>query len=160
MLRASVATVFAAVIWAGGVAAVHAQPPLHERQYADVDIAYGATVYASKCVTCHGAQGDAIGDVNLRSELGPFGSLQQTTVGARTAGKLPLGLDYGVEMALQRGSLADDSISAWAGHYQMRESFAGAAAGKRRKTPIAAELTAIEPATWPRTRPSTASVTP
>jgi alginate export protein len=69
-------------------------------------------------------------DENLRSELGPFGSLDQTTVGARTAGKLPAGLDYGVEMALQRGSLADDSISAWAGHYQMRESLPGAGAVK------------------------------
>jgi hypothetical protein len=65
-------------------------------------------------------------DVNLRSELGPFGSLQQATIGARTAGKLPLGLDYGVEMAMQRGSLAEDSISAWAGHWQMRESLPGA----------------------------------
>ena len=64
-------------------------------------------------------------DVNLRSELGPFGTLQQTTVGARTAGTLPAGLDYGVEMAVQRGSLADDSIRAWAGHYQLRESLPG-----------------------------------
>jgi hypothetical protein len=69
-------------------------------------------------------------DVNLRSELGPFGSLEQTTVGARTAGRLPAGLDYGVEMALQRGALADDSISAWAGHYQIRESLPGKGAVK------------------------------
>jgi hypothetical protein len=69
-------------------------------------------------------------DENLRSELGPFGSIDQTTMGARTAGKLPAGLDYGVEMALQRGSLADDSISAWAGHWQMRESLPGAGAVK------------------------------
>ena len=44
-----------------------AQAPLHDSQYADADIAYGAALYASKCVTCHGAQGDAIGGVNLRS---------------------------------------------------------------------------------------------
>jgi len=44
-----------------------AQTPLHDEQYPQADIAYGATVYASKCVTCHGAQGDAIGGVNLRS---------------------------------------------------------------------------------------------
>src|SRR5436305_12319130 len=43
------------------------QAPLHDAQYADADIAYGATLYASKCVTCHGTQGDAIGGVNLRS---------------------------------------------------------------------------------------------
>jgi hypothetical protein len=69
-------------------------------------------------------------DTNLRSELGPFGSLEQATIGARTAGRLPLGLDYGVEMAMQRGSLADDSISAWAGHWQLRESLPGAGAVK------------------------------
>jgi hypothetical protein len=69
-------------------------------------------------------------DTNLRSELGPFGSLDQATIGARTAGRLPLGLDYGVEMAMQRGSLADDSISAWAGHYQIRESLPGKGAVK------------------------------
>ena len=44
-----------------------AQAPLHDAQYPDADIAYGATLYASKCVTCHGTQGDAIGGVNLRS---------------------------------------------------------------------------------------------
>jgi len=52
-----------------GVAVVRAQgqAPLHESQYSDADIAYGATLYTSKCVTCHGTQGDAIGGVNLRS---------------------------------------------------------------------------------------------
>jgi putative heme-binding domain-containing protein len=52
-----------------GLAGVRAQgqAPLHESQYSDADIAYGATLYTSKCVTCHGAQGDGIGGVNLRS---------------------------------------------------------------------------------------------
>jgi cytochrome c oxidase cbb3-type subunit III len=44
-----------------------AQAPLHDSQYSDADIAYGARLYGEKCVTCHGAQGDAIGGVNLRS---------------------------------------------------------------------------------------------
>jgi cytochrome c oxidase cbb3-type subunit III len=48
-------------------AALVAQAPLHDAQYPDADIAYGAKLYADKCVTCHGAQGDAIGGVNLRS---------------------------------------------------------------------------------------------
>jgi hypothetical protein len=69
-------------------------------------------------------------DENLASELGPRGTLQQTTTGVRIAGKLPAALDYGVEMALQRGSLVDDSISAWAGHYQLRESLPGKGAVK------------------------------
>jgi cytochrome c oxidase cbb3-type subunit III len=47
--------------------ALVAQAPLHDSQYSDADIAYGATLYAAKCVTCHGTTGDAIGGVNLRS---------------------------------------------------------------------------------------------
>ena len=47
--------------------AARAQAPLHDNQYADADIAYGAKVYAARCVTCHGTQGDAIGGVDLRS---------------------------------------------------------------------------------------------
>ena len=69
-------------------------------------------------------------DVNLRSELTAVGDLSQTTMGVRVAGKLPARLDYGVEMAMQRGSLAADSVNAWAGHWQIRESLPGAGAVK------------------------------
>jgi hypothetical protein len=69
-------------------------------------------------------------DVNLRSELTTIGDLSQTTMGVRVAGKLPARLDYGVEMAMQRGSLAADSVNAWAGHWQIRESLPGAGAVK------------------------------
>lgn len=69
-------------------------------------------------------------DVNLRAEAGGLGTLKQTTTGVRIAGKLPARLDYGVEMAMQRGSLGTDEVSAWAGHWQLRESFPGAAAVK------------------------------
>src|SRR5438552_12973476 len=54
-------------IFAVLAAALLAQAPLHDSQYSDADISYGATLYTSKCVTCHGTQGDAIGGVNLRS---------------------------------------------------------------------------------------------
>ena len=69
MRRLSVTTVLAMVFWVGGSPAGQAQTqvPLHDSQYSDADIAYGATLYAAKCVTCHGPQGDAIGGVNLRS---------------------------------------------------------------------------------------------
>jgi len=43
------------------------QAPLHDAQYPDADIAYGAKLYTEKCVTCHGSTGDQIGGVNLRS---------------------------------------------------------------------------------------------
>jgi mono/diheme cytochrome c family protein len=48
-------------------AGAQVQAPLHESQYSDADITYGATLYASRCVTCHGPQGDGVGGVNLRS---------------------------------------------------------------------------------------------
>jgi hypothetical protein len=69
-------------------------------------------------------------DVNLRSEFGALGTLSQTTVGTRVAGQLPARFDYGVEMALQRGGLDEDSISAWAGHWQLRSSLPGWASPK------------------------------
>ena len=35
--------------------------------YTATDIAYGARLYDAQCTTCHGANGDAVGGVNLRS---------------------------------------------------------------------------------------------
>ena len=67
-------------------------------------------------------------DVNQRAETGIFGSLDQVTAGTRLVGRLPGRLDYNVEMDLQRGSLGPDSVRAWAGHWQLRESLAGAGA--------------------------------
>jgi hypothetical protein len=69
-------------------------------------------------------------DVNLRSERGAVDDLRQTTAGVRFAGQLPARLDYGIEMALQRGSLGGDEVSAWAGHWQLRESLPGWGAAK------------------------------
>ena len=63
-----ISVTFALIFWAiGSQGLAQTQAPLHDSQYPDADIAYGATLYASKCVTCHGPQGDAIGGVNLRS---------------------------------------------------------------------------------------------
>src|SRR6202022_2539710 len=38
-------------------------------------------------------------------------------IGTRWAGKIRTRLDYNTEVALQRGSLGSDRISAWAGHW-------------------------------------------
>ena len=52
----------------------------------------------------------------LKGELVKTGNLDEKTVGVRLVGKFPYGLDYGMESALQRGSLAHEPISAWATH--------------------------------------------
>src|SRR5262245_14940802 len=69
MPRACATVMCGMVVWTIGWTVASAQSPVppHDNPYASADIAYGATVYAEKCVTCHGAQGDAIGGVNLRS---------------------------------------------------------------------------------------------
>ena len=53
-LRIFRAAMMAAVVCALGAIAALAQTPLHDPQYTDADIAYGATLYTSRCVTCHG----------------------------------------------------------------------------------------------------------
>lgn len=54
---------------------------------------------------------------NLRTEAGAPGDLRSSTTGVRLVGKFSPGTDYNVEMAVQRGSLGSDDISAWAGHW-------------------------------------------
>jgi Alginate export len=41
------------------------------------------------------------------------------TPGVRAQGALPHSLDYNIEMALQRGHVVDERISAWAGHWEL-----------------------------------------
>lgn len=54
------------LVWAVGAAtSARAQALPHDVQYPEADITYGATLYAARCVNCHGPQGDAIGGVNL-----------------------------------------------------------------------------------------------
>ena len=65
-------------------------------------------------------------DVNVVGEQGVVDKLNSTTFGFRTVGKLPASLDYNVEMALQRGDLGANDVTAWAGHWQLRESLTGA----------------------------------
>ena len=53
----------------------------------------------------------------LTAETGTRGNLDAKTIGVRWVGKLPAGVDYGMEMARQVGSLASDDVDAWAGHW-------------------------------------------
>lgn len=45
------------------------------------------------------------------------GDLNFKTYGFRWAGKLPAGLDYGTEIAIERGKVAGSDFSAWGGHW-------------------------------------------
>jgi Alginate export len=62
---------------------------------------------------------------NLRTEAGASGTLTSSTTGVRLAGRFSPTTDYNVEMAVQRGSLADDDISAWAGHWLIGRTTTG-----------------------------------
>src|SRR5262245_16350270 len=44
-----------------------AQPVAHPGDYAPADIAYGSRLYDAQCTTCHGANGDGVGGVDLKS---------------------------------------------------------------------------------------------
>jgi putative heme-binding domain-containing protein len=49
------------------VAAQNPAPAGVGSDYADADIAYGASLYAAQCSTCHSPTGDGVGGVDLRS---------------------------------------------------------------------------------------------
>jgi hypothetical protein len=52
----------------------------------------------------------------VKGENTKSGNLDERTAGLRWVGKLPFRFDYGMESALQRGSQANEPISAWATH--------------------------------------------
>lgn len=58
-------------------------------------------------------------DRNASDGLGQPGDNDVFTYGARLAGHLPARADYNVEMALQGGHRAAQSIRAWAGHWEL-----------------------------------------
>src|SRR5262245_57062451 len=55
----------------------------------------------------------------VRSETGALGKLDFKTIGLRWVGKLPANFDYGVEFAGQTGTISNDEMRAFAGHYVM-----------------------------------------
>ena len=55
-----------------------------------------------------------------------MGILHEGTIGLRWIGKFPLGWDYDTEIAKQVGSLGNDQVSAWAGHWLLAYTLARA----------------------------------
>lgn len=45
----------------------HVSAQAHPGEYAPADIAYGSRLYDAQCTTCHGANGDGVGGVDLKS---------------------------------------------------------------------------------------------
>ena len=48
-------------------AVAQAPATTHPGEYAPADIAYGSRLYDAQCTTCHGANGDGVGGVDLKS---------------------------------------------------------------------------------------------
>ncbi|HEX4136570.1 MAG TPA: alginate export family protein [Bryobacteraceae bacterium] len=61
---------------------------------------------------------------SVKNEEGVVANLDEKVSGARAVGKLPHGVDYGVEMVREFGSLAVDNIQSWAGHWVAGKTFA------------------------------------
>jgi len=56
------------LLWsASPLVAAHNSTQDRAGEYAPADIAYGARLYDAQCTTCHGANGDGVGGVDLRS---------------------------------------------------------------------------------------------
>ncbi len=63
---------------------------------------------------------------DLTLESGGLGDIRQATIGTRLVGRLRADFDYGLEMAAQTGSVSTDDLNAWAGHWIIGKTFAGA----------------------------------
>ena len=61
-------------------------------------------------------------NVHLNENAGR-GALNEVTAGLRWAGNLPSHFDYELEMDRQMGSLGQDSIRSWAGHWDVGRAF-------------------------------------
>jgi cytochrome c oxidase cbb3-type subunit 3 len=55
------------VLAIGSAGSALAAAQVHPGEYAPADIAYGSRLYDAQCTTCHGANGDGVGGVDLRS---------------------------------------------------------------------------------------------
>jgi len=59
--------VFLLAVSGSSSAGAQAGAQAHPGEYAPADIAYGSRLYDAQCTTCHGANGDGVGGVDLRS---------------------------------------------------------------------------------------------
>ena len=69
-MRAQPSLVLAVLLLAvsgSSLAGAQAAAQAHPGEYAPADIAYGSRLYDAQCTTCHGANGDGVGGVDLRS---------------------------------------------------------------------------------------------
>lgn len=84
--------------------------------------AYGSLKFTSLTIEPYVLWRVAPGNVKLSENAGR-GALNEVTVGARIVGKVRSLLEYDVEMDKQTGSLGPDSISSWAGHWNVAKPF-------------------------------------
>ena len=80
----------------------------------------------------------------LTSELGVRSTMNFGTYGLRAAGKLPSNVDYDMQLALQNGSLGDESIRAWAEHWLVGFTVIEADAGERVTAAVVIKPRALE----------------
>jgi putative heme-binding domain-containing protein len=69
-MRAQALLLFALLVLllpGSSIGAAQASPQAHPGEYAPADIAYGSRLYDAQCTTCHSANGDGVGGVDLRS---------------------------------------------------------------------------------------------
>src|ERR1700704_2560102 len=74
------------LVFAGPPFAAAQNPAAHPDEYAPADIAYGARLYDAQCTTCHGANGDGVGGVDLRTGKFRNGATDQDLVRVITNG--------------------------------------------------------------------------
>lgn len=98
--RASLAAPWVAAAILGAVS-----PSAAAQDYAPADVAQGSRLYAAQCATCHGANGDAIAGVDLRSGKFRHATSDQDltrviTTGIPDTGMLAFRLDASEQVAI------------------------------------------------------------
>lgn len=90
----------------------------HHIQGNNLHAAYGSMKFSNATIEPYVFWRLAPGKIKLNENAGR-GVLNEVTIGARIVGKVPGAFQYDVEMDKQTGSLGPDSISSWAGHWNI-----------------------------------------